>query len=88
MADACDERICEGHERLYRVQVVSIRNGEMVDVSIFFADAESLPNGGSGPEPAGRLWNWLFAGAGLAVAGALLTVLGAVRLLSKRPAVR
>ena len=87
-ADACAEPICEDHERLYMVQVVSIRNGAVVDVSIFFADAETLPNGGAGPEPAGRLWTWLLAGAGLAIAGTLLTALGAFRLLSRRPAVR
>ena len=88
-ADACDEPRCEGFERLYRVQVVSIRNGAVVDVSIFFADAETLPNGGAGPlQSGGWPWTSLLAIAGLAAAGVMLTLLGAVRLLSRRPVVR
>ena len=88
-APACGDPICEDHERLYTVQVVSIRNGAVVDVSIFFADAETLPNGGSEPPQTGGLrWAFVSAGAGLAVAGALLTLLGAGRLRLRRPAVR
>ena len=61
----------------------------MVDVSIFFADAETLPNGGAGPlQSGGWPWTSLLAIAGLAAAGVMLTLLGAVRLLSRRPVVR
>lgn len=88
-APACGDPICEDHERLYRVQVVSIRNGAVVDVSIFFGDAETLPNGGSEPPQTGGLrWAWVLAGAGLAITGVMLTLVGAGRLRLRRPAVR
>lgn len=83
----CNRPNCDGVERLFRVGRVSIRNGSVANVSFVFGDVETLPNGGSGPEPTGRPWGWLLAIAGLAVTGALLTGLGASRLLSSRPAV-
>lgn len=82
VADACGDPGCEGLDRHYRVQVVSIRNGEVADVHVAFGNAEALPNGGHGPtQPGGWRSSSLLAIAGLAAAGSLLAALGA--LLSK-----
>ena len=71
------------------MEAASSGNGAVVDGSIFLADAETLTNGGSEPPQTGGLRRaFVSAGAGLAVAGALLTLLGAGRLRLRRTAVR